>query len=292
LQFVQYVKPVNRIYVKMFSKLRYGFHPHGTVSSKYECDSVRYETARLSASIARQLKINDDYRLDSEETNKILGLHTMNKTKLTAFAEIILTETLYYNQLCEIGCFLASAYNNDEEQTNGTNEQTGQLSANLLIASDRIHQKLVQLTELLDISYTLIPPASYSHTSTPETTRRVYGILLNLIHNKLGGNTYDADNDEPLVTLRREVLSTLCEISQSSWGIINLCRMMNAFRYSPSIGTSPLFDTVNLLPSESVFGNNGWRPVLKAAVLELPTKIPDSPEKTEEDEEEEVPAYD
>jgi len=288
----------------MFSKLRCGFHPHGTVSSKYECDGVRYEAARLSASIARQLKINDDYRLQTEETNKILGLHTMNKTKLTAFAEIILTETLYYNQLSEIGCFLASAYNDDDSQTKENNEPIGQLSANMLIASGRVRQKLIQLTELLGASYDLLAPASYA--SVPETTRSIYGLLLNEIHIKLGGNTYDADNDEPLVTLRREVLSTLCEISESAWGIINLCGMMNAFRYSPNVGTSPLFDTVKLLPSDSVFGNNGWRPVLKAAVLHvhLPTAetaktaTPYAPEnieqkeEEEEEEEEEVPSYD
>ena len=278
----------------MFSKLRCGFHPHGTVSSKYECDGVRHEAARLSASIARQLKINDDYRLDTEETNKTLGLNTMNKTKLTAFAEIILTEMLYYNQLGEIGCFLASAYNDDDAQNKENNEPIGQLSANMLIASGRVRQKLIQLTELLEVSYTLLAPASYASTSTspPETTRSTYGLLLSLIHNKLGGNSYDADNDEPLVTLRHEVLSTLCEISESAWGIINLCGMMNAFRYSPNIGTSPLFDTVKLLPSESVFGNNGWRPILKAAVLRIPEPEPKAAQKEEEEEEEEVPSYD
>lgn len=276
----------NITYVKMFSKLRCGFHPHGTVSSKYEYDGVRYEAVRLSASIARHLKNNHDYGFQTKETNDTLGLNTMNKTKLTAFAEIILTETLYYNQLGEIGCFLASAYSDDETQP------TGQLSANMLIASGRVRQKLIQLTELLDVSYTLLAPASYASTSTPETTRSIYGLLLSLIHTKLGGNSYDADNDESLVTLRRKVLSMLCEISESAWAIITLCGMMNAFRYSPTMGTSPLFDTVNLLSSESVFGNNGWRPVIEAAVLELPTKIPDSHEKPEEDEEEEVPAYD
>ena len=67
--------------------------------------------------------------------------------------------------------------------------------------------------------------------------------------------------------------------------------MMNAFRYSPNIGTSPLFDTVKLLPSESVFGNNGWRPILKAAVLRIPEPEPKAAQK-EEEEEEEVPSYD
>jgi hypothetical protein len=275
--------------IKMFSKLRCGFNPHGTVSSKYECDVVRYEAARLSSAVAQQLKVKDDSRLQTEETEKILGLNTMNKAKLTALAEIILTEMLYYNQLSEIGCFLASAYNEDENQNS-------QLSANMLIASGRIREKMIQLTELLDASYNLLAPASYA--STPETPRSIYGLLLGVIHTKLGGNSYDADNDEPSVTLRREVLSLLCEISEHAWGIINLCGMMNAFRYSPNIGTSPLFDTVKLLPSESVVGNNGWRPILKAAVLRIPEPEPEpepkaaQKEEKEEEEEEEVPSYD
>ena len=258
----------------MFSKLKSGFNPHGIVSSKYECDGVRYETTNMSAAIAGQLKLNREYRLRNEEIQqiqqpepeslqKMLGLNTMTKTKLTSFAEIVLTEMLYYNQLNEIGSFLASAYNNEEAQSKENNEPVDQLSATMLIASTRVRQKLTQLTELVDISYTLLAPASYA--LNPETNRSTYGILLSIIHVKLGGNSYDADNDEPSVALRREVVSMLCEISEYTWGIMNLCRMMNVFRYLPDIGTSRLFDTVSLLPSESVFGNNGWRPLLKVA---------------------------
>jgi len=277
----------------MFSKLRCGFNPHGAVSSKCEADNVRYEAARLSSAIAQQLKVKDDSRLQTEETEKILGLNTMNKAKLTALAEIILTETLYYNQLGEIGCLLASAYSDDENQNS-------QLSANLLIASGQIRQKLVQITELLDISYTLLGPASYTQSS--EQSRSMYGLLLSLVHTKLGGNSYDADNDEPSVALRREVLSLLCEISEHAWTVMNFCGMLNAFCYSPSIGSSPLFDTVKVIPSESVLGNNGWRPILKAAIMRIPEPKPESELESEpepkpeavqkEEEEEEVPSYD
>lgn len=273
----------------MFSNLRNGFKPHGAVSSKYECDGVRYEAARISSGISQQLKVKDDSRLQTDETGKILGLNTMNKTKLAAFTEVILTEALYYNQLGEISCFIASAYSDDENQNS-------QLSANMLIASGRIREMLIQFTERLDISYTLLGPASYTQSS--EQSRSMYGTLLSLIHTKLGGNSYDAENDEPSVTLRREVLTLLCEISEHAWTVLNLCGMLNAFRYSPRVGTSPLFDTVKMIPCESVFGNNGWRPLVKAAVMRMPEiflqehKTQEPAFQKKEEEVQEVPSYD
>jgi hypothetical protein len=293
LQFIYYYTISESVKIKMFSKLRCGLKPHGSVSSKCESDNVRYEASRLSSAIAQQLKVNCDSRLQTVETEKILGLNTMNKAKLTGLAETILTEVLYYNQLDEIGCFLASAYSNDENQN-------GQLSANMLIACGRNREKLIQLTERLDISYALLGPASYTQPS--EQSRSMYGTLLSLIHTKLGGNSYDANNDEPSVTLRREVLSLLCEISEHAWTVMNLCGMLNAFKYSPNVGTSPLFDTVQVIPSESVFGNNGWKSSLKAAVMRIPEPEPElaqeiqEPEpkaaQKEEEEEEQEPSYD
>lgn len=280
----------------MFSKLKRGFTPNPILNSKNEFDNVRYETVKLSAAISQEVRTfgeksfqyadepvidNDDTKeaydeeeveekeKEEEESTSPNRLNMkMNLAQLGSLSEIILTELLYYNQLSEIGCFLASAYS-DEENQNNPSEHMSQLSANMLIASGRVRQKIMKMTEIFGISCTLLGPASYEYDA--DSIRELYTVLLKLVYTKLGGyDEQDKHNDESHVTLRREVLSKLCDLSESAWTIINLCGMMNAFRFRPSIGRSALFDTVQVTPSESVFGNNGWRPVLKAAKLLQP----------------------
>jgi hypothetical protein len=95
-----------------------------------------------------------------------------------------------------------------------------------------------------------------------------------------------------MLNIRRGVLSKLCEISQNAWALMNLCGMLHTFKFRPNIGTSPLFDTILIQPTESVFGNNGWRPVLQAAVLKFPdgNMSTTSPPPAEEFENDDVPS--
>jgi hypothetical protein len=130
----------------------------------------------------------------------------------------------------------------------------------------------MELTDMLDISYTLLGPAGYvTDPHNAQSIRNMYGLLLSLVYTRVGGSSYDADNGDTMLNLRRGILSKLCEISQDAWTLMNLCGMLQTFRLRPSIGSSPLFDTVIVTPTESVFGNNGWRPVLQAAVMRMPS---------------------
>jgi len=295
----------------MFSKLKSGFIPHGSVSTKSECDSVRYETVKLSSMISSEVRTHGvssfpQINFDSNSEDKDDGIDeirssaVMGKTTVAALAEVVLTETIYYHQLGEIGCFLATAFSEEEEknqkqkgppqpdQCDGdcdcfdsdcdfnceNEEQKPQsiLAANLLIASGRVRKTVMELTDMLDISYTLLGPAGYvTDPHNAQSIRNMYGLLLSLVYTRLGGRSYDADNGDTMLNLRRGVLSKLCEISQDAWTLMNLCGMLQTFRLRPSIGSSPLFDTVLVTPTESVFGNNGWRPVLQAAVMRMPS---------------------
>ena len=329
----------------MFSKLKAGFIPHGNISTKHECDEVRYEAVKLSTMVAAEVRkhgISSFPQIDftSDEIDELRSSAVMKKTTVAALAEVVMTETIYYHQLAEIGCFLASSFSEQEQDekrnqhqqpvrtvSSGaksedlcggdcdcfdsdsdygsdcdnkceTDYQQSSLAANLLIASGRVRSSVMELTEMLDVSYKLLAPAGYiQDPHNQQSIRNMYGLLASLVYTRIGGRSYDVDNGDTMLNNRRGILSKLCEISQDAWTLMNLCGMLHTFKFRPNIGTSPLFDTILIQPTESVFGNNGWRPILQAAVLKFPecvtntnTPHPPHPAPAEEFENDDVPS--
>ena len=109
----------------MFKQLKNGFIPHGSVSQKFEADQVRYEAVKLSAGISSHVM----------EAGSGLGvdLDDLNKRSVAALSELVTTELLYYYQLGEVGCFIASAYSDEENQIQG---QSPKVESDLELDSD------------------------------------------------------------------------------------------------------------------------------------------------------------
>lgn len=274
---------------QMFNQLKNGFIPHGIVSRKFEMDEVRYETVKLSAGVSSQVM----------ESGSGLGLDLddLNKRSVAALSELVTTELLYYHQLGEIGCFLASAYSDEENQNQvqpppvesdssdsdsdsecGDDSEPGisllcrsqshlpepepepaaapthvnQLSANLLIASGRVRQKILEIATSLGVAVGMFGPASLRNTEYVKR-RHMYGLVLHEIFVALGGKSDSADNDELFCQRRSQVMQELCEVSKMTWTLMNLCAMTNTFRFM--LPDDPLFSTVKIDPIESVFGN-------------------------------------
>ena len=291
----------------MFKQLKNGFIPHGSVSQKFEADQVRYEAVKLSAGISSHV-------MDSGSGSGLdLDLDDLDKRSAAALAEVVTNELLYYHQLGEIGCFLASAYSDEENQNQvqppqvesdssdsdleldsdsdleldsdsdsecGDDSEPGlsllcrsqshlpepvplpvpvpamthvnQLSANLLIASGRVRQKILEIAESLGVAVGMFGPASLRNTKYVER-RHMYGLVLHEIFVALGGKSDPIDNDEIFCQRRSQVIQELCEVSKMTWTLMNLCAMTNTFRFM--LPDDPLFSTVKIDPIESVFGN-------------------------------------
>jgi hypothetical protein len=277
----------------MFKHLKNGFNPHGNVSQKFEVDQVRYEAVKLSARIS--------YVVDSGSGLDI-DINDLNKRSAAALAEVVTTELLYYHQLGEIGCFLASAYSDEENQIQNHDQSphiesdssdssdsgsecsdnsqpddqpaplyrsqsepqppaavalpmpthVNQLSANLLIASGRVRQKIFEIAESLGVATGMLGPASLRNTEYVGR-RHMYGLVLHEIFVAFGGKSDSIDNDEIFCQRRNQVIQQLCEVSKITWTLMNLCAMTNTFRFM--LPDDPLFNTVKIDPLESVFGN-------------------------------------
>jgi hypothetical protein len=283
----------------MFKQLKNGFIPHGSVSRKFEMDEVRYEIVKLSAGVSSHVM--------ESGTGLGLDLDDLNKRSTAALAELVTTELLYYHQLGEIGCFLASAYSDEENQNQvqpppvesdsdsdleldsdsdsefGDDSEPGisllcrsqshlpepaavpvpvpapthvnQLSANILIASGRVRQKILEIATCLGVAVGMFGPASLRNTNYVER-RNMYGLVLHEIFVALGGKSDSADNDELFCQRRSQVMQELCEVSKMTWTLMNLCAMTNTFRFM--LPDDPLFSTVKIDPIESIFGNRSW----------------------------------
>ena len=282
----------------MFKQLKNGFIPHGSVSRKFEADQVRYETVKLSAGVSSHVM----------DSGLGIDLDDLNKRSAAALAELVTTELLYYHQLGEIGCFLASAYSDEETQNQvqspkvesdlelesdsdsecGDDSEPGllcrsqshlpdpvpvpvpvpvpthvnQLSANLLIASGRVRQKILEIATSMGVAVGMFGAASLRNTNYVER-RHMYGLVLHEIFVALGGTSDSADNDEIFCQRRSQVIQELCEVSKMTWTLMNLCAMTNTFRFM--LPDDPLFNTVKIDPIESVFGNRSrsWSIQLK-----------------------------
>lgn len=276
----------------MFKQLKNGFIPHGCVSQQFEADQVRYEAVKLSARVSSHVM----------ESGSGLGVDVdnLNKRSLAALAELVTTELLYYHQIGEVGCFIASAYSDEETQIQENQIQdqppsfdsgsdsdsecddsepgcnllcrsqsqlpepaavpvpvpamthVNQLSANLLIASGRVRQKILEIATSLGVAVGMFGSASLRNTEYVER-RHMYGLVLHEIFVALGGKSDSVDNDEIFCQRRGQVMQELCEVSKMTWTLMNLCAMTNTFRFM--LPDDPLFNTVKIDPLESVFGN-------------------------------------
>lgn len=303
----------------MFKQLKNGFIPHGSVSRKFEMDEVRYEIVKLSAEVSSHVM--------ESGTGLGLDLDDLNKRSAAALAELVTTELLYYYQLGEIGCFLASAYSDEENQNQAQNQpqvesdssdsdleldsdsdsecgddsepgisllcrsqshlpdpepvpvpapapamtHVNQLSANLLIASGRVRQKILVIAESLGVAVGMFGPASLRNTNYVER-RNMYGFMLHEIFVALGGKSDSADNDGSFCQRRNIVMQELCEVSKMTWTLMNLCAMINTFRFM--LPDDPLFSTVKIDPIESVFGNRSWSSPLRNEPAPTPAPAP------------------
>jgi hypothetical protein len=130
-----------------------------------------------------------------------------------------------------------------------------QLSANLLSASGRVRQNILEIATCLGVAVGLFGPASLRNTNYIDR-RNMYGLVLHEIFVALGGKSDMADNDELFCQRRSQVIQDLCEVSKMTWTLMNLCAMTNTFRFM--LPDDPLFSTVKIDPLESVFGNRSW----------------------------------
>jgi hypothetical protein len=104
----------------MFKQLKEGFVASGSINAAFESDGIRYQVVKLAARISCQV------RETGSAVESIDDVSNFDKPMAAAFAELVTTELLYYYQLGEIGCYLASTYSDEENQKNQTNEQPEQ----------------------------------------------------------------------------------------------------------------------------------------------------------------------
>jgi len=282
----------------MFRSLKNGFNPHGAISTHSAMnDEIRYETLKLAAKISSQIKETELIKVE-EESGK-----GFSEAQLAALAEIIAHEIIYYHQLGEIGCFLASAYL-EEEQDNASIEsdqeqeadagflcrtasraapettyeespKVGHLSSSLLIASGKIRKGVNDFMRNLACpkEIYLLGPAGYGNVADQISQRHYHGLLVHPLFVRLGGGSFKSVETKADMGID-QILTELSEIARNAWTLMNLCGMLQVFRLSTP---TPLFNSIKIDPAESIFGNDGWRkmPVLQAATWQLPTEFSD-----------------
>ena len=274
--------------------LKNGFSPSANFTGSL--DDIRFEAVRFAADISRQVFANKTVRISKDDDTSC----PMTDAQLAALAEIAIVELAYIQRMSNIGDYLALAYSDDEMQT-GTpmavdsssdeeeeaylcrtassapeeRSQIGQLAASLLIASGQIKTLIEDLCQKLTIQSPVV--ASTISTNYSETDRRrSHERLVNTLFVRFGGGGSSVEVQMIDITVD-EVFETLCGISQSVWNFMNLCAMMNAFRF---LYTHSLFKTATINPDESIFGNGGWKIVEKAATMSY---LASSPQGTDSD---------
>jgi hypothetical protein len=281
----------------MFRSLKNGFNPHGAIATHSAMsDEIRYEALKYAAEISRQIKDNGAVKIEQEPGKRF------TEEQLAALAEIIAHELIYCHQLGEIGCFLASALleeeednasiESDQEEADGgllcrtassaapdtTNEESpkvGQLSSTLLIASGKIRKSVNELLRNMACpkEIYLLGPAGYANVHDEITQRHYHGLVVHPLFVRLGGGSFKSVEIMADMGID-QILTELAEIAKNAWTLMNLCGMLQIFRLSTP---TPLFNSIKIDPAESIFGNDGWRkmPVLQAATCQLPTVFSD-----------------
>jgi len=279
----------------MFRVLKNGFVPSFS-SMLTNKDAVRYEILKFAADIRSQINATGTVTIQPKDGTEL----TTNQ--ITALAEIIAHELIYYHQLGEIGCYLASALLQEEEdnasiesdqeeeddggflcRTASCSEpisqqpsRTSALSTTLMIASGKIRKMVSELFMRLAMpkELFLLGPAGYINSHDLYNQNHHFGLLVQPLFVRLCGGTQKSVETKSGMTID-EVFNEIISIAKHSWILLNLCGMLGVFRFSNDI---PLFTTIKIDPIESIFGNNGWKHTQfdQAAVWNFSTKTQES----------------
>ena len=273
----------------MYRLLKKGdFKPHASSCYNATAEQIKKKTLEMSTNLSNQLYESGVAKLELEPGARLTDL------ELDVSANIITHELIYYHQLGEIGCFLASALNehqNDQtlnepssDESDDENEDTdigplcrsmscdtpdmyaqptskkaNHLSTNLLIASGNIRKKIGELFMNMGLvsEQFLLGAAGYINSESETQQRHNLGLITNAILVRLGGGSFKRVEITSPISLN-QILAEITEIAKISWSLINLCAMCNAFRFADT--KLSLFHTIQVDPCESVFGNYGWTP--------------------------------
>ena len=276
----------------MFRILKNGFIPSSSSSLiPSQKDETRYEILKFVADISNQINENKTVTIQPKDGTEL----TTNQ--LTALAEIIAQELIYYGQLCEIGGLLATSLldeeneqeslESDDEEDCGFLQRTAScaapspkaespksriLSQTLLVASGQIRKMISELFMKLALpkELFLLGPAGYQNAHDVFAQQHHFGLLVQPLFVRLCGGRQKSVETKSGMTID-EVLNEIASIAKHSWTLMNLCGMLQIFRFSADI---PLFTTIKIDPIESIFGNNGWKQIEfhKAAVWNFPTR--------------------
>jgi hypothetical protein len=238
----------------MLRILKNGFIPHHAVMENSNMrDEIRYETIKIAVEISRQ----------ANHTGPIEGT-TLSINQLAAIAEIIAHELVYYHQIAEIGCFLSSALCDEEnyippdQDLNEYSPRADQLSFPLLGQSGRIGKSLDDLLRKIGLSSNkirLLGPAGYENDQDYPQKRKHHGLLVRALFEALRVMQTRTDISMD------EVLNDLSQIATNAWKLMHLCTKHEMFRFSTP---SPLFTSINIDPTESIFGKKAaanWKKI-------------------------------
>ena len=287
----------------MLRILKNGFIPHGAITTHSKMnDEIKYEALKFAAEISRQINQNGTVNIEPEPGNPL------SEAQLAALSEIIAHELIYYHQIGEIGCFLASALL-EEENDNASIEsdqeddtdcgvlsghpsssnqgpKVGHLTSSLLIASGKIRKNVHDLLRNMACPQEiyLLGPAGYENALDYLKQRHYHGLLVHPLFIQLGGGSFKSAEIKADIN---HILTQLAAIAKDAWTLMNLCGMLQIFRLSTS---TSLFNSIKIYPIESIFGNNGWRQILPQqaatmiSVCETHDVLSSSPKQTERDE--------
>ena len=244
-------------------------------------EQILGEAATMAKSLVNQISETRNVGFTSTDTKQ------MTDNQIAALSVITITELAYLQRLGEVGCFIASSYSDDENQriaadasgddTKSESEEDdnilirtptrqappiGSLATNLLIASGKIRQQIGEVCQKLSIM-TPVLAATLSEEKSPEQREQSYQSLVSTLFTRFGGGKASVQVQIPI----DGIFEQICRISESVWNLMSLCAMTNTFRF---IEEHQHFKSVDINPDHSIFGNNGWRTVSRAAILQTP----------------------
>lgn len=277
--------------IEMYRSLKTGkFVPHEKISSDLNQEHIRKLVMKMAVTLANQVYETGTVSINQQQ---------LTEEEMVAFVEIVIHELIYYHQIGEIGCFLATAFADDESdaidpdtpQSSSSQEEAetadcggflcrsasaaapaiGQIATNLLVASGDIRKKITHLFMEMAMPNELfmLGPAGYSNSKDPVQQQYYHGRLVQTMMIRLGGKVEIKCG----LTLD-QVLEHIVGIAKSSWALMDLCANSNAFRFTQS--SSPLFNTIQIDPMESVFGNWKQTSTPPSQQLECDDDVPSS----------------
>jgi hypothetical protein len=210
----------------MFRVLKKGFVPHDHIcTNNQKAEEIRKQVILYSANISNQIYETGTTMIDLE--------NGMTDVQITALAEIVITELIYYDEIEKIGHFVASKL-----------VENGEPATELNIVSSKIHQKIQNVLIQLEMpnSQVILGSAGYKNSNNESIQRYYYGLLVHSPFVLFGKGR---------ITDINEILDELCHIAKLSSTLMDLCVMSTA--------DTPLFVSIQIDPVDSIFGNYGWK---------------------------------